>query len=296
MSKRILPNKWVIVGAAEAINSNPNGDRDNRGAPRQNALTGKGEISDVRIKRLERDVVRILNGGMEMLIDNDRPLDEKIIECIKEATGMTLTEMINAIKKDRAAFQPVKELLLQKYFDIRAFGGTITTVPNQGIKGPVQFTISQSTHPVELKTFALTSKGIATEKQFYGDGSNTMFGEKTVVRHGIYIIKGEISAVQAQETGFTEDDKDMLLNAMVHLFDFDKSAARPDMRMRALYAFEYPDRLGLEPRTETLWNTLKVTPVPDVQAGIRPATQFSDYVLALDEAAIPESITVHKLV
>lgn len=296
MSKKTMPHKEACVLVVETINSNPNGDRDNNGAPRQNALTGLGEISDVCIKRWLREAVRILNGDVTLLIDNDRPLDEKIVECIKEATGMTLAEMTNAVKKDRNAFQPVKELLLQKYFDLRAFGGTITTVPNQGIKGPVQFTISQSVLPVVLKTFALTSKGIATEKQFYGDGSNTMFGEKTVVRHGVYIIKGEFSAWQAQETGFTKEDKDKLLNAMVHMFDFNKSAARADMRLRALYDFEYPDLLGLEPETKALWDAVKVTPVPDVQAGIRPATQFSDYVIALDEAAIPESVTVHKLV
>ena len=59
---------------------------------------------------------------------------------------------------------------------------------------------------------------------------------------------------------------------------------------------EVPDRLGLEPTTTTLWESLKVTPVPEVLNGFRPATEFSDYIVSLDEASIPSNITIRKLV
>lgn len=295
MDKNIMEKKQVFVGTISATDSNPNGDRDNNGAPRQNMLTGRGEISDACFKRWLRETLCRMFDNVELYIDSDRPMNEKTSEAVAEAAGMTLDELMKAMKKDRNAFLPVQEYLFNRYYDIRAFGAVLANL-NRAIKGPVQAAISLSVLPVDLKTFALTSKGIATAKQFYEDGSNTMFGEKTVVRHGLYIIRGEISAVQAAETGFTEEDKDMLFQAMAHMFDFNKSAARADMRLHDLYNFEYPDRLGLEPPTHVLWDAVKVTPVPEVLDGTRPATQYSDYIVALDESVIPDAITVHKLV
>src|SRR5680860_1750621 len=48
----------------EAIDSNPNGDPDNGGAPRVDDETGQGLVTDASIKRKVRDVVaRIVSEG-----------------------------------------------------------------------------------------------------------------------------------------------------------------------------------------------------------------------------------------
>ena len=295
MSKKILGEKHVVVAVVEVNNSNPNGDKEAHGAPRQDGATGLGLITDVCIKSKFLEAVREMYGDVELFIEANRALNEKFEEAAREAAGMTVAELVNAMKKDRDAFTPVLQYLLERYFDMRTFGAVLAKL-NRHVRGPAQFTIAQSVLPVELKTYALTSQGITTDKQFYEEGSNTMFGEKTVVRHGVYVIRGEVSAVQAEQTGFTEDDMEKLLQGMVHMFDFDKAAGRADMRLRGLWDFVYPDRLGLEPTTTTLWESLKVTPVPEVLNGFRPATEFSDYIVSLDEASIPSKITIRKLV
>ena len=294
MSKNILTKKHAMVMAVDVHNSNLNGDRDNNGAPRVDAVTGLGEATDVCIKRIIRLAAEILDQNTNLYIKNDRPLNDKIAEAASEASGMTLDGLVEAIKKDRDAFTPVLQYLLERYFDIRAFGAVLAKL-NRHVRGPVQFAISQSVLPVELKTISLSSQGIATRAQ-YDAGDRIMLGEKTVVRHGLYIVRGEISAVRAEETGFTEEDKDLLLKAMIHGFDLTESASHSDIRVCALYDFEYSDRLGLEVSTATLWDAVQVTPVPEVLNGTRPATGFGDYIVKLDEAVIPNSVTVHKLV
>lgn len=294
MEKNILGRKHAMVALVMATDSNPNGDRDNNGAPRVDERTGQGEMTDVCIKRHLKDTMAVLDPTLEQYIKNNRPLNEKLAEAA-EANGMTLSGLESAIKGDRSVFLPVREYLLNKYFDLRAFGGLLAKL-TQPIKGPVQFAIAKSVLPVEVKTLGLTSQGIPTAEKFHEEGIKTVMGEKSVVRHGLYVVRGEISAVQAAETGFTEEDKDLLLQAMAHMFDFDKSAARPDMRVCALYDFEYPDRLGLACHTDKLWEAVKVAPVPEVLDGTRPATKYSDYFVGLDEASIPEGVVVHKLV
>lgn len=294
MSKNILNKKHAMVMGVVVNNSNLNGDRDNNGAPRVDAVTGLGEATDVCIKRFIRLFVETFGPDVKLYIKNDRPLNDKIAEAASEASGMTLDGLAEAIKKDRDAFLPTLQWLLERYWDLRAFGGVFAKL-NRPIHGPVQFAISQSVLPVELKTISLSSQGITTRAQ-YDAGDKIMLGEKTVVRHGLYIVRGEISAVRAEKTGFTEEDKDLLLKAMIHGFDMAKSASRSDIRVCALYDFEYSDRLGLEVPTATLWDAVQVTPVPEVLNGTRPATCFGDYTVKLDEAVIPNSVTVHKLV
>lgn len=295
MGKELLKHRHAVVMVVEATNSNPNGDRDNNGQARQNELTGAGEMTDGCVKRKWRDTMAVLDPSANLYIQNDRPLNEKMAEAAMESSGRTLEGMKNDIKADRSVFDPMREYLINKYIDIRAFGATLAFL-SQSIKGPVQVTISQSVMPIEIKTYGLTSEGIPTEEKFYGEGQRTVMGEKSVVRHGVYIIQAEMNAVTAEQSGFTEDDKDLLLKAAAHMYDFDKSAARPDMRVRALYDFEYPDHQGLACPPWQLWESVHVTPVPEVLNGIRPATKFSDYVVTVDEASIPEGVVLRKLV
>lgn len=294
MRNKILGEKHAVVAVVEVKNSNPNGDKEAHGAPRQDGATGLGLITDVCIKRKFLEAIQEMHGDVELFINTDRALNDKFEEAAREAAGMTVAELVNVMKKDRDAFTPVLQYLLERYFDIRAFGAVLAKL-NRHVRGPVQFAISQSVLPVELKTISLSSQGIATRAQ-YDAGDRIMLGEKTVVRHGLYIVRGEISAVRAEETGFTEEDKDLLLKAMIHGFDLTESASHSDIRVCALYDFEYSDRLGLEVSTATLWDAVQVTPVPEVLNGTRPATGFGDYIVKLDEAVIPNSVTVHKLV
>lgn len=56
-----LIHRRSIIGMIEAINSNPYGDRGNRGIPRLHELTEQGKLSEVCIKRMIRKSTPVLS-------------------------------------------------------------------------------------------------------------------------------------------------------------------------------------------------------------------------------------------
>lgn len=312
--KTILQNKQVFVGAIEVRYSNPNGEREGNGAPRYDAATGIGQITDVCIKRKIREALHILY-SLPLYVDNDRALNTKMLDAaracgvldevlatqkapdVEDAPAKVekaqLDLVANAVKKDPELFNRIFQNMLEIYPDLRAFGGVLAKL-NRSILGPVQIAMVQSVSPIEIMTLTITRKAIATEEK-YDDGANTMLGEKVLVPYGLYIFKGEISAVEAANTAFTEEDKEKFFNAMKYMFSFDKAAGRSDVTLRCLYNFDCGSRLALDVPTWKLWEALEVKPVQDVQDGIRQPRSYEDYTVTLREENIPACVTVNKI-
>lgn len=311
-SETILKGKHVFTGVIEVEYSNPNGEREGSGAPRYDAATGIGKISDVCLKRKVREAWRIIFDAL-LYIDNDKALNNKLLEAA-EACGVLeqvmpdhreqdpdkkdekpLNALADAVKKDPALYETMLQYMLEVYPDLRAFGGVFAKLTKRA-EGPVQVTVAESVLPIEVKTISMTRKAITGEEKFHDKGANTMFAEKHVVTHALYVLKGEINAVRAKKAHFTEEDKDKFFTSLKYMFSFDKSAARSNVSLRCLYDFECNDPLALDAPTFALWEALEVTPVQDVLDGIRPATKYEDYVVALHEDRIPDSVTIHKIV
>ena len=313
--KTILQNKQVFVGAIEVRYSNPNGEREGSKAPRYDAATGIGQITDVCIKRKIREALHILY-NLPLYVDNDRALNTKMLDAARACGALDevlagqkaldvgedpakvekaqLDLVANAVKKDPELLNRIFQNMLETYPDLRAFGGVLAKL-NRSILGPVQIAMAQSVSPIEIMTLTITRKAIATEEKYYDDGANTMLGEKVVVPYGLYIFKGEISAVEAANTAFTEEYKERFFNAMKYMFSFDKAAARSDVTLRCLYNFDCGSRLALDAPTWKLWEALEVKPVQDVQDGIRPPRSYEDYTVTLREENIPACVTVNKI-
>jgi len=51
--------------------------------------------------------------------------------------------------------------------------------------------------------------------------------------------KGMFRPPSPSGTGFTQDDFDLLFEALLHMFEHDRSAARREMVLRGLYDFEH---------------------------------------------------------
>ena len=66
--------------------------------------------------------------------------------------------------------------------------------------------------------------------------SDTM-GTKHRVDFGIYVFKGSINCQLAEKTGFSEEDAEVIKEALRTLFENDCSAARPDGSMEVLKMF-----------------------------------------------------------
>lgn len=74
------------------------------------------------------------------------------------------------------------------------------------------------------------------EKQ---QGDNRTMGRKHTVPNGLYVAHGFVSAFLAKQTGFGEDDLDLLWQSLEHMFEHDRSAARGEMSTRGLYVFQH---------------------------------------------------------
>jgi CRISPR-associated protein Csd2 len=99
-----------------------------------------------------------------------------------------------------------------------------------------------------------------------------------------------VSANLAKQTGFTEADLALLWDAILSMFENDRSAARGEMNTRGLYAFRHDGPLGNAPATD-LFSRIRVVGVP----GVTVARKFTHYRVDIDETDFPAGVELIKL-
>ena len=186
--------------------------------------------------------------------------------------------------------------MCDNFFDIRAFGAVMTTDVNCGqVRGPIQFGLARSIHPIVSSEHAVTRCAVTTpaeaEKQ---EGGNRTMGRKFTVPYGLYRVHGYVNpnlAGGTNGTGFSEDDLGLLKRALDQMFESDRSAARANMRPVACVAFRHESPLG-NARADRLFSRVRCRPRPGVQplpgeadgnGEGRPPRSFGDYELTIDE-------------
>ncbi len=233
MNNEDLTNRHDIYLLFEVTNGNPNGDPDAGNMPRIEPNTGRGIVSDVCLKRKVRNYIEMFrperNGNaFEIFIKSGDALEKAI----------TRAELAN----ENNASETVK-WLCREFYDIRAFGGVLSTGSGvmKGssygqVRGPVQFTFSQSFHPINPLDITIT-RCVATATK--DEEKERTMGSKFVVPYGLYAAKIYISPAFAERTGFTNHDLDVLFEALGNMFEHDRSAARGEMVVRGVYDFEH---------------------------------------------------------
>lgn len=169
----------------------------------------------------------------------------------------------NILKSGRLA-------MCAQYYDIRTFGAVMSTgeekvededseekennkkgnnkkgnnkkkIKGLGIvRGPVQFMFARSIDPISSKSNTITRCCVTSEDS---NGEKTI-GNKYTVSYGLYRMHGFISPSDAAKTGFSEEDKKLLFQALINAFENDHSAARGEMNPRALIVFKHNSPLG----------------------------------------------------
>lgn len=271
-----IENRYDFVMIFDVENGNPNGDPDAGNSPRVDAETGYGYVTDVCLKRKIRNYVELLKEGepgYNILIKPDRALNSKFTEAY-------VTEGLETGKKGAQKDDVIKarDYMCKNYFDVRTFGAVMSTGedPCGIVRGPVQLTFARSVSPVFVEDIAITRQARTTEDRQETGG--TEIGRKSFIPYGLYRAEGYISAALAQKTThLSEEDVELLWNAIINMFEIDHSAARGKMCMRKLYIFKHDCVLGNAP-SHLLFDKISVK-----QKNEEPARSFNDYDIIVDE-------------
>lgn len=239
-------NKIDFIGFIECRNANPNGDIDEDNRPRQND-DGYGYMTDVCIKRRIKDCVKTLkadNPRYKLYIENDRiPLETKANKFVEENGTYEKIKEMSAEEK----FKMVKNGFKAEYFDIRTFGGVISSFTKDKyldgqMRGCVQISFAQSLDPISPEQLTISRVSVQTEKDAKEKSSE--LGKKWIVPYGVYMFNGHIDPFAAEKNGFTEEDKETLFDAIMKMYDFNQSASSTGMSVLKIFILEHENQLG----------------------------------------------------
>ena len=150
-------------------------------------------------------------------------------------------------------------------------------------------TFARSIDPIDAKSHSLTRCCITKESD--AENKNNTFGNKNTVSYGLYRMHGFISATDAAKTGFSEEDKELLFEAIINAFENDHAAARGEMNPRALIVFKHESHLG-NARAGQLFNLVNV----EKKEGVEYPRSFNDYSVTIDKAGLPAKVIVEELI
>lgn len=209
------------------------------------------------------------------------------------------------------------------FYDVRTFGAVMSTGANAGqVRGPVQFSFARSIDPVLPLDISITRMAVAEdvkgaktsadmqkwEDEQEEDKLRTM-GRKQLIPYGLYAMKGFISANLAEGTAFTEDDLALLWQALVNMYDHDRSASKGFMACRGLYVFKHVGtdsndeqrmrqaKLGCAPAHRLLDFSTDRYDQPNAIVDIRKKDglsgsprSFADYTVAVHKDRVPSGV------
>ncbi len=276
-----LEKRYDFVLFFDVKDGNPNGDPDAGNLPRIDAESGHGIVTDVCLKRKIRNYIG--------LVKNEQPpyeiyVKEKAIlnkqhERAYIALGVDLSTD-EGKRKGGDKVDSARKWMCQNFYDVRTFGAVMSTGINCGqVRGPVQLTFARSIEPVVASEHSITRMAVATEEEAKKQGGdNRTMGRKYTIPYGLYRTYGFISAPLADQTGFSEEDLNLLWEALEHMFEHDRSAARGLMSSKRLIIFEHSSKMGNKLANE-LFERITVERVLDAKL---PARDFSDYRILLN--------------
>ena len=292
----VIKNRYEFVILFDVENGNPNGDPDAGNMPRIDADNGLGLVTDVCLKRKIRNYVETAKEGepgYRIYVKDGVPLNRSDAEACAYV-GVDPAKLKDAKKKDGNLDLKIRDFMCENFFDIRTFGAVMTTFVkgalNCGqVQGPVQLGFARSVDPIVPQEITITRVAITTEAD--AEKKGTEMGRKYIVPYGLYRAEGFVSANLARKTtGFSEEDLNLLWQAILNMFELDHSAARGKMAVRELIVFRHDSELGNAPAYK-LFDLVKAQRNPEITV----ARAYSDYQITVDEAELPAGVTCTRM-
>lgn len=289
-----IKNRYDFVILFDVENGNPNGNPDAGNMPRIDPETGYGLVTDVCLKRKIRNYVEDLKEdapGYRIYVKKGVPLNRSDAEAL---TYLGVSDDLKAVKKEDDDFElKLRDFMCSNFYDIRTFGAVMTTFTkgalNCGqVRGPVQLNFARSINPIVPQEVTITRVAITTEAD--AEKKGTEMGRKHIVPYALYRAEGYVSANLARKvTGFSEDDLQLLWQAILNMFENDHSAARGKMAVRELIVFKHDSELGNAPAYK-LFEKVQVKPVE----GVEVPRKYGDYVVSVSDD-LPEGVHCERL-
>lgn len=275
----------------DVADGNPNGDPDAGNLPRVDPETMQGLVTDVSIKRKVRDYVDVARGTeprYKIYVQHGEFLADNRKRVFSERGGGQKT----------VEPQTARGWMCDEFFDVRMFGAVMSMKENNAgqVRGPVQFTFGRSLDPIVPMDLSIVgpaqnSKDVNREG---AEGQATNFGtmgRKSLVPYGLYRVHGFFNPHFAAQTGVTSEDLELFWQALQMMWDLDRSASRGELALRGLYVFTHESNLGNAP-AHKLFERVTATLKPGVVA----PRKFRDYDIVVDALAMPQGVTLTRLV
>jgi CRISPR-associated protein Csd2 len=283
----VINNKYEFVLLFDVENGNPNGDPDAGNLPRIDPETSVGIVTDVCLKRKIRNYVDLRKKG---------GVGYKIY--VQEGTVLNNTQKYAyeslGIKKDDKDEKKNKidarDFMCQNFFDVRTFGAVMTTGDyNCGqVRGPVQINFAKSVHSVIPQELTITRMAVTNERD---EKKGQTMGRKTYIPYGLYRVEGYIDANRAilenGGTGFTEEDLELIFDALINMFEFDRSSSRGKMMTQKLIVFKHESVFGNAP-SHKLFERVKV----DLMEEIVVPRSIQDFNIMIDLENVPNGVEI----
>lgn len=225
--------------------------------------------------------------GVYLKLSVDLDKTKKSIGKLKNISdaGLAKLKELFVDSKESAA----KKWMCKNFFDVRTFGSVMSTGDKTcgQVRGPVQFSFSRSIEPIiglDIAMFRTAAVKVDDPKD------KGLGARKSIVPYGLYRAHGFISAPLAKQTGFSEKDLKLFWDALMNMFDHDRSAARGEMAAQKLIVFKHDNELGNAP-AHKLFDLVSVKN----KNQDRPARAFSDYDVVIDKDAVPSGVELMEL-
>lgn len=310
-----LANRYDFVILFDVANGNPNGDPDAGNMPRLDPETNRGLVSDVSLKRKIRNFVELAKGndpGYHIYVKEGSILNDqhrKAYAALRPDDARVTKEKTLNPQNDEEAIN-LRMFMCDNFFDVRTFGAVMSTGINCGqVRGPVQMSFAQSIESIVPQEITITRMAATNEAEKKaqsagGDDNqrteNRTMGRKHIVPYGLYRGHGFVSAKLSERTGFSDADLEVLKEALINMFEHDRSASRGEMAVRKVIAFKHDCALGRAP-AHRLFERIQVgrnidgefKPIGDPSYDNRgPARKFDDYIVKIDRDNLPEGVEV----
>jgi CRISPR-associated protein Csd2 len=312
-----IANRYDFVYLFDVTEGNPNGDPDAGNQPRIDPETGHGLVTDVCQKRKIRNFVTITKrNGDGPAPGHDIYVKERGILANEQRRAYVAREL----KASDRPNDDAREWMCQTFYDVRTFGAVMTTGKIEGddktkfkeyidpkvkkpqwncgqVRGPVQITFARSIDPiltlehaitrVALTNVSDTGRAAAAEE---GDekAASGQIGRKTTVPYGLYRSHGFVSPHLAAQTGFSENDLELLWQSLKQMFEHDHSSSRGEMVARRLIVFKHESSLGNAP-AHKLFERVRV------RARHKPTREYGHYEVTVDKTVLPSGVEIIEM-